>query len=71
MRKSFGDIGEKFTVDQSKVMSLVERSVDGENFVLPAYACTLELLKELRWSRLYCLMPLSNGLAIVTSCYAL
>ena len=52
MRKSFGNIGEKFTVDQSKVMSLVEKSVDGENFVLLAYACTLELLKELRWSLL-------------------
>ena len=34
------------------VMSLFERSVDGRNFVIPSYSCTLFLRKELRWSRL-------------------
>ena len=34
-------------------MSLVERSVDGQNFVLPSYVCMPVLRKELRWSLLY------------------
>ena len=43
------------TADQSIVMSLIERSVDGRNFVVPA-ACahTSVLRKELRRSLLKC-----------------
>ena len=38
--------------DQLNEMSLVERSVYGEHFVLPLYVCTLVLQEKLRWSRL-------------------
>ena len=36
----------------SAVLRLVERSVDGQNFVLLSYACTLLIWKELKWFRL-------------------
>ena len=34
-------------------MLLVVRSVDGKNFVIPSYARTPVLRKELKWSTLY------------------
>ena len=34
----------------SSVLRLVERSVNGWNFVEPLYACTLVLQKKLKWS---------------------
>ena len=43
-----GDLGRNIKA----VMSLVERSVDGRNFVVPSYASTSVRQKELRWSRL-------------------
>lgn len=36
------------TTDQSNVISLVERVLNGQNFCLPAYACMLMVRKEYR-----------------------
>jgi len=44
--------GQQTSRNIKAVMWLVERSVDGRNFVLPAYTCKLVFLKKLRWSGL-------------------
>ena len=42
----------EMALDRFTILWLVEGSVNGRNFVIPSYASTLVLRKELKWSRL-------------------